>query len=144
MTMRAVYYVLMVLLILIGALLIVDGTRRGQQSRAAGRVMAPEMSPEAVTARSPISRTNAALPAASPASVQIDDQSSDTVAVQAGPLTSQRLTRDVQLSDVAEIAGSTLQPVLIFRDGSRLTVTADIRDQLPGDLQLRLNYTRDN
>lgn len=144
MTMRAVYYALMALLILIGALLIMDGTRRAQQSRAAGVVLAPETPPGAVSAQAPVPRTNAALPAISPAPIQIDDQSSDTVAVQAGPLTSQRLTRDVQLSDVAEIAGSTLQPVLIFRDGSRLTVTSAVRDQLPGDLQLRLNYTRDN
>lgn len=57
---------------------------------------------------------------------------------------SRRLPGELQLSDVASITGKGTQSVLVFRDGSRLTVTPEMRRQLPGDLQLRLDYARDD
>lgn len=138
MTLRVASYALMAALVLLGALLIFDGTRRRPLQGGVPAIVGPGAGAE------PAGAAASALPRPSSAPV-IEDTSSDTVVARIPALpTSRRLPGELQLSDVARISGVGNQSVLVFRDGSRLTVTPEVRRQLPGDLQLRLGYARDN
>lgn len=138
MMIRVASYALMAALVLLGAFLIFDGTRRRPLQSGA----------PAAVATSPAHLPGAAvMPGAGPSSapIQIEDRSSDTGVARPQALpASRRLPGELQLSDVASITGKGTQSVLVFRDGSRLTVTPEMRRQLPGDLQLRLDYARDD
>lgn len=149
MTLRVASYALMAALVLLGAVLIFDGTRRRPLQGGVPAAMVQGQGTglttgNAVSEQTPEGEAASALPRPSSAPV-IEDTSSDTVVARIPALpTSRRLPGELQLSDVARISGVGNQSVLVFRDGSRLTVTPEVRRQLPGDLQLRLGYARDD
>ena len=145
--MRLASYALMAVLVLLGAFLIFDGTRRRPLQGGVSAVLVPSAvnTPgDAASAQVPAGAAAPALPRTSSAPV-IEDPSSDTAPARTPALpTSRRLPSELQLSDVASISGVGNQSVLVFRDGSQLAVTTEVRRQLPGDLQLRLDYARDD
>lgn len=51
-----------------------------------------------------------------------------------------RSPSSLKLSDISFITEKNRQPVLVFLDGSQLTVSNQMRQELPGDIQVRINY----
>lgn len=131
------YYTVVAVLLLACVFLLLAGIRRNQRVnlvRAEAAVNAP------------VNTANTAATAATGTSVtpNVRIVNPGKAKPASAPPTSLQLPEDIRLSDVNEVTTIGGQPVLMFRDGSRLPVTPDVRDRLPGDVQLRLTYTRDN